>query len=152
LLNKIRSGLRWVRGALSFTTRSTLQRIVRAVAYGLIGAAGALLLISPVFMADATPTAVLMSWFILVGGTSSALGTATDRWVGEFVGLPLLGPAFAVFGAITYRESHVAAPYLAAANLTLLLGLALLFMARWIYVLGVFHAADRLTRKNRRKT
>ena len=121
------------------------MRILRTIAYGLIGVAGALLLISPVFMADATKGAVAMSIFILAGGTLSSLGSATGRWVGEFLGLPLLATAFAVFGAITYRENSEAAPYLAAANLTLLLGLSLLFVARWRYVLSVFHAADRFS-------
>lgn len=124
---------------------SVPMRVLRSVAYGCIGTAGVLLLVSPVFMSDATGLAIGMTWFLLVGGILSCLGAATVRWVGEFTGLPLLTVAFIVFGAITYRQNVEGAPYLAGANLALLSGIGLLFFARWVHVYSVFRAADRFS-------
>lgn len=44
--------------------------------------------------------ALLYTWdaFLLVGGVLSLFGAITDRWVGEYTGLPLLGAVFAIYG------------------------------------------------------
>ena len=128
---------------------SVLMRVARTIAYACIGTSGLLLIMSPIFATTETPLAITMTWFMMVGGYISAVGAATNRWAGEFMGIPLLMASFSVFGFITFRENRPDAPYIAAANLSLLNGLALLFLARWLYVFSVQDAAQRFSRKKR---
>lgn len=130
---------------------SALMRVARTIAYMCIGTAGLLLILSPVFATTSTPLSLTMTWFMMIGGYLSMLGAATNRWAGEFSGIPLLIASFSVFGFITFRENRPDAPYIAAANLSLLNGLALLFLARWLHVFSVQEAAQRFSRKKRPK-
>ena len=124
---------------------SMFLRVVRSIAYLLIAVAGFLLLLSPVFATGNDIISIVMTWFLLVGGAFSAIGSAAGRWAGEFTGLPLLCIAFAVFGLLTFREGYPQTPYIAWANLSLLVGLSLMFVARWRYVFSVFRVADRFS-------
>lgn len=125
---------------------SPFMRISLTFAYACIGTSGLLLVLSPVFATVNTPLALTMVWFLLVGGYLGMLGAASNRWAGEFTGLPLLIAAFSVFGFITKHE-NAGTPYIAWANLFLLNGLALVILARWAYVYAVANAAERFSRK-----
>jgi hypothetical protein len=128
------------------TTRpSASLRVLRTIGYALIGLAGTLLILSPIFPPEVGTGGTVMAWFLAVGGGLSALGTATNRWVGEFMGLPLLGVSFLVFALLSADDGFEEAPYIVAANVSLLAGLALLMFARWRSVLAVFHLADKFS-------
>lgn len=113
---------------------------LRITAYALMCASGVLLLLSP-FLVEVYPrTAETMAWFLAVGGGCCTLGAISERWVGEYVGIPLLAASFAVFGIITFAPAWDDAPYLALANLSLLMAVALGLVTRWREA----HAAYRL--------
>jgi len=107
------------------------MRVARTVAYFLIGLAGLLLILSPILTDVYTWVAEVMAWFLLVGGLLSFIGSALKRWWGEFMGLPLLAASFAVFAVISTKDTFEVAPYIAAANLALLLSISLAFISRW---------------------
>ena len=122
---------------------SRTLRWLRTIAYGLIGIAGVLLIVSPVFRQTTGLLPGLMAGFLAVGGTACCYGCVTHRWVGEFTGLPLLASSFVVFGILSFRDAIHVAPYIAFANLSLLTGFAIVMMARWRVVLAVYQIADR---------
>lgn len=125
--------------------QSKYLRWGRTVAYFLIALSGSLLLLSPIFTDFFGGVATVMSWFLVVGGITSMLGAATGRWVGEFVGLPLLGSSFIVFGLLSLAESFGVTPYIAVANMALLAGFAVVMSVRWRTVLAVFRLASRFS-------
>lgn len=65
---------------------------------------------------------------LIIGGAASALGSWTDRWLGELVGLGPLISVFAVYGLSAFVSSRGFAAY--AGGFALLAVAALLF-ARW---------------------
>lgn len=119
-------------------------RWTRTVAYLLIGAAGVLLILSPILTDVYTWVAEVMAWFLVVGGLLCFIGSITKRWWGEFMGVPLLGSSFAVFAVISTKDSFEFAPYLAAANFFLLIGISLALMSRWREVWLSYRLAMRL--------
>jgi len=119
-------------------------RWTRTVAYFLIGAAGVLLILSPILTDVYTAVAEVMAWFLVVGGALSFIGSLSKRWWGEFMGIPLLGSSFAVFALISTKDSFEVAPYIAAANFSLLLGISLALTARWREVWLSYRLAMRL--------
>lgn len=120
-------------------------RWLRTVAYVFIGAAGLLLILSPILTDTYTWIAEIMAWFLVVGGFLSFIGSLSKRWWGEFMGIPLLGSSFAVFALISTKDSFEFAPYLAAANFSLLMGISLALTARWREVWLSYRLAMRLT-------
>jgi len=125
--------------------QSKFLRWARSVAYALFTAAGTLLLLSSVFTPLLGATAALMSWFLVVGGAVSALGAILRRWVGEFVGLPLLISSFGVFAVITIQLSFQETPYIAVADAAILFGFALVLAVRWRAVLAIYRLAHRFS-------
>jgi hypothetical protein len=126
--------------------QSQFLRWGRSTAYALFSAAGVLLLLSelvPPFYGD---VGVVMSWFLMIGGGLACVGSATSRWVGEFCGLPLLAPAFVVFGVLVWRTSVQDAPLIAAANLCLLTAIGVVMVVRWRVVLAIFQFVQALAR------
>lgn len=120
---------------------------MRTLAYALMCVSGVLLLLSPVLTTAYTEVAEVMSWFLLVGGLCCTIGAVTEKWWGEYVGLPLLASSFMVFGLISSSDAWGAAPYLAAANLALLFAVALGLLARWRDARAVYRLASRLAEK-----
>jgi hypothetical protein len=89
----------------------------------------------------------LWAAFLAVGGSVSALGAVTDRWIGEYTGLPLLWAAWGVY-------SVVLATLLSPASLVAALALAavgLLLYSRWRDVALVRWEATRLARDHHRE-
>jgi hypothetical protein len=122
--------------------QSKFLRVMRSLAYTLIGLGGFLLAVSPLVEAAYGALGQIMAWFLWWGGLIAASGAATVRWYGEFVGLPLIGPAFAILGILIWRSGYAAAPYIATANLLLLLAFSVLILVRWRVVLAVFRIAE----------
>lgn len=124
--------------------QSKFLRFARTVSYLSITASGMLLLFSSLegvygILGDA------MMLFLVLGGFSAALGSITYRWAGEFLGIPLLSPAFTVLGVLIWDQSFDSAPVVATANLFLLISFSLLLLGRWRVVLAVFRFAERNT-------
>jgi uncharacterized membrane protein HdeD (DUF308 family) len=118
---------------------------LRVIAYLCMAVAGLLLLLSPVLSEVYILTAEIMAGFLFVGGAAATIGAYREEWWGEFIGLPLLGSAFGVFGVIAWRGAVVNYPFLAWANFLLLIGVGLAMAGRWrdarnAYRIAVFAA------------
>jgi hypothetical protein len=68
--------------------------------------------------------------FLVAGGLCSSVGSVTERWFGEYIGLPLLGTVFAVYGLATFLAPNRVAFAAGAA----FLGMAMLLASRWLDV------------------
>lgn len=117
-------------------------RVLRPLAYFCFGLAGVLLWFSPILLAVLGTLAIIMSVFLAGGGMLAFYGSVTDRWIGEFIGLPLLVAAFIVFGLIQFFFTLPETPYIASANLGLMLGVASILASRWREVKAVFRVAE----------
>lgn len=101
-------------GQLTISRRP--HRVARAVAYALFALAGIAAIAWP-SPAVATATGWLVYvWaaFLLFGGTMATVGAVTDRWIGEYAGLPLLFSAFGVYSLVigsTARLTSVAGAF-----------------------------------------
>lgn len=115
------------------------------LAYLCISVAGVLLLVSPSVHASLGLIGVIMSGFLALGAFLGMAGQVFNRWIGEYVGLPLVSSAFAVFGVITFRGNLDVAPVIAYANLALLSGIAFSLLARWRQVRAVYRLALHLS-------
>jgi hypothetical protein len=75
------------------------RRVARVVGYAMMAAAGATAFAIPVRSIHAATGWLVYLWagFLLLGGLLCMLGAATDRWIGELVGLPLISSAWAVY-------------------------------------------------------
>ena len=118
--------------------QSTFLWWTGALAYALFTAAGALFIASPQLGATYGTFGDTMAAFMVIGGLFSLAGSLTRRWIGEFVGTPLLAVGLAVLGLLTWKASHDQAVWLAYGNLVLLWGLALMMSIRFRMVLAVY--------------
>jgi hypothetical protein len=117
---------------------SRVTRAMRCVAYVAIVLAGVgLVLADHVF----GPWYNAMGWFSIVGGVLCAAGVATGRWVGEYIGLPLLASAMFAFTALTYRDTFDAVGWVAVPSVALLAAYGILLTSRWLDVCAVVRAA-----------
>ena len=130
-----------IRGIDGKWRNSKYLHVVSTVSYVLFAATGVLFLISDLLIPVYGLSAEAMAWFLIVGGLCSAFGAATLRWWGEFVGLPPLGTALTVLGLHVWYQSHVEAPWLAAGNLVMLVGMALFITLRWYIVWTIYRLA-----------
>lgn len=121
---------------------ATVRRTAYAVGYLSMAAAGvcAWLWPSP-SLANATGGVALLVYvwdaFLVVGGLAAGLGAAVDRWLGEYIGLPLLAAVFAVYGVSALASGRDTSRAAAA----ILIAVALMLFARWIDVGDVRRAA-----------
>ena len=126
--------------------RDKWLKVWRVTAYALMALAGLLLLFSPLLAEELGYIAVAMSGFLLVGGLSSMIGAITERWAGEFMGIPLLSSSFAVFGIISTIGAINEAPFVAGANFCLLIAVSATLFARWREVKAVYRMTVHLGR------
>ena len=117
-------------------TRMRLVLVLRTVAYVAIALSGLAIILTdfPIFY-------TIMGWWCLVGGLCSSMGSATGRWVGEFVGLPLLSSAMLTFAGLTYRDSWDAVGWVSIPSVLLLFAYGVLLAGRWLDVQAVGRAA-----------
>ena len=110
--------------------------VLRTIAYIAIAASGLAIILTdfPIFY-------TIMGWWCLVGGLCSSTGSATGRWVGEFIGLPLLSSAMLTFSALTYRDAWDAAGWTSVPSILLLFAYGVLLLGRWLDVQAVGRAA-----------
>lgn len=124
-----------------------LLRVLRPSAYGLMGTAGVLLLFSPMMWQELGTIAIFMSAFLALGGVLACIGCVTERWVGEYIGIPLLTSSFTVFGVIQSASALHVAPLAALANLAILVGVSLGLWGRWREVRAVYRLAVHVAHK-----
>ncbi|WP_319460097.1 hypothetical protein [Micromonospora sp. RTP1Z1] len=117
------------------------RRWSRLAGYAMMTAAGVGAAAVPTpSVVDATgPLVYLWAGFLVLGGLLSAYGAATDRWIGEHVGLPLLWAAFGVYAVIL---ASLLAPASVVASLALA-AFGLLLYGRWRDVAAVRREATR---------
>ncbi|MFI7072040.1 hypothetical protein [Micromonospora sediminicola] len=117
------------------------RRWSRFAGYAMMAAAGvgAALVPTPSVQEATGPLVYLWAGFLTVGGLLSAYGAATDRWIGEHIGLPLLWAAFGVYALIL---ASLLAPASVVASLALA-AFALLLFGRWRDVVAIRREATR---------
>lgn len=121
--------------------RSSFLRWTGTTAYAMFASAAVLLLVSPAVSESYGRTGVGMCVFILIGALFSMWGSSTEKWVGEFVGTPLLAVGFATLGLIVWLVTHDEAPLMAYANLSLFLAFSAMLMARFRMMLAFYRFA-----------
>jgi hypothetical protein len=126
-----------------------ILRWSRVAAYMLVALAGAIsVVLPPASVAQATGgyRLVQLVWagLMAVAAGFCAWGAATDRWVGEYVGLIPLAAVAAVFGISSLARGHVGWP-----GGLFLLGFFLILVSRWQEVALLRAEAERLTRAQR---
>lgn len=110
------------------------RRPVRAAAFALLAVGGLAAMVwrpPPAVQAATSPVyALAYVWaaLLILGGACSALGAATDRWLGEFVGLWPLIMVFAIYGLSAFASSR---GLVAVAGGCVLTAVAALLLARW---------------------
>lgn len=88
----------------------------------------------------------MWSVLLLIGGVFACIGRLSGRWLGEYVGLPLIAGMFTVYGLALAYVASASQPAIAGA---LFFGsVACLFAARWHEVAAVRREAVR--HRNRR--
>ncbi|GAB3856531.1 hypothetical protein GCM10029963_53060 [Micromonospora andamanensis] len=117
------------------------RRWSRVAGYAMMAAAGVGAAAYPTpSVQDATgPLVYLWASFLMLGGLLAAAGAATDRWIGEHIGLPLLWAAHGVYAVVLLSSL---APASVVASLALA-GFALLLYGRWRDVATVRLEATR---------
>jgi hypothetical protein len=107
----------------------------------MMAAAGGVAFAIPVSSIQAATGWLVYLWatFLLAGGLLCGYGAATDRWIGELLGLPLISSAFGVYFivlslALTVRAAAVALVFGAV---------ALILLGRWQDVSMIRREADR---------
>jgi hypothetical protein len=105
------------------------RRWSRLAGYAMMAGGGATAFAIPTPSIQAATGWVVYLWatFLLLGGTLCTYGAITDRWIGEYTGLPLIGAAFGVYSAVLALGLNIKA---AAAALAFG-AVALILFDRW---------------------
>jgi hypothetical protein len=116
---------------MPYSKHPRLKRAVqigRAGAYGMLSGAGGTIFYvgDPPFGWMYTTMALLM----LIGGLACLLGQIADLWIGELLGLPLVGAAMGAFGVLTMRDAGWS--LITAPSILILLGVSVMFTMRWV--------------------
>jgi len=121
------------------------RRWTRVTAYALMAAGGAAAMAwpNPAVRAATTPTSGLLAYLwallLVLGGASSAIGAALDRWLGEYTGLVPLSATFAVFSLSAAATGRLTAMPGAA----VLGSIAFFLLSRWLDVAQTRREAAR---------
>ncbi|MFY1669486.1 hypothetical protein ACN27G_05960 [Plantactinospora sp. WMMB334] len=125
------------------------RRWSRVTGYTLMCAAGIAAVAWPTPSVRAATGALVYLWagFLGVGGLLAACGAVSDRWLGEYAGLPLIWAAFGVYAVVlgaTARPAGVVAALVLSA-------VGLLVYARWRDVGVIRREATRQARRGTRR-
>lgn len=128
--------------------QSKFLRVARTISYTFFAMAGAAFVLSDVLTTFYGITSEVMAWFIMIGAVVGAIGTASRMWVGEFIGLPLLGTGLLVLGIeVRWSGDLDNYPLVVWGNLFILTGMAALVIARWWMVVHVYRAVRSIAQK-----
>jgi hypothetical protein len=87
-----------------------VRRVGRVTEYVGLSVAGIMLTFNPATIVSAhvsTPGTIFWSVSMAITGTMAAWGSITDRWLGEYAGLPLLAASMWVYGgAVILDVNH----------------------------------------------
>jgi hypothetical protein len=99
------------------------------VGYGLFGLAGAAAIVWPAPSVESATGWLVYVWaaWLAIGGTLAGAGAVTDRWLGEYAGLPLLSSAFGVYAVVIASNGRLSS----AAGALALAAIAAVLFARW---------------------
>lgn len=124
-------------------------RPARLIAYSLFGLAGLAAVLWPAPSVQAASGWLVYVWaaWLMVGGLVSAAGTVTDRWIGEYAGLPLLFASFAVYALVVATSGKLSS----IAGACALAAIAFKLVARWQDVSAVRREATALARAKRQR-
>lgn len=134
------------------TRRARLTRRFRAAGYAALGTGGVILTVVSLATGDVLRAWVL--WPILgallaLGSLASLFGAATNRWTGEYVGLPMVASALFAFGVLRGMDGHWS---LVGVPAIFLCGVGVLIVARWLDVDTLRRASEReMHRKKERR-
>jgi len=122
----------------------SVRRWTRVVGYSLMAAAGfaAMVWPAPAVRAATSPLAALAYFWaalLVIGGLSSAVGAAMDRWLGEYAGLWPLIVTWAVYALAAAATARLTA----LAGACALGSIAFLLLARWRDVAQIRREAAR---------
>nr|MDT0660873.1 hypothetical protein [Micromonospora sp. DSM 115978] len=122
------------------------RRWSRVAGFVLFGAAGAGAALWPTpSVRDATGSLVYVwATWLIGGGLLAAIGSATDRWIGEYLGLPLLAAAFAVYAVVLASTGRPGGLTAAA----VLGAVACIVWARWRDIDLIRREATRLAQRH----
>ena len=123
------------------------RRWSRVVGYALMAAAGAGAAIVPTPSVERVtgPAVYLWAAFLLIGGVLCLYGAASDRWIGELAGLPLLYAAWGVYSVVLAATGGSAAVVASLA----LGAVGCLLYGRWRDVSLIRHEATRAAHADR---
>lgn len=112
----------------------------RAVAYILLAWGGGILMVDPSRNVAPLPASIRWVWstFIILGGLVSTYGAVRDRWVWEFISLPLL---IAGFGGLVWILGNGSGTGVLA--FACFLGSIVATLGRRLYGLWLFSRAQR---------
>jgi hypothetical protein len=123
--------------------RKFRRRYTYAVAYLFMAAGGFSAAFWPApsvqqSLANAWPWLIYV-WdsFLFVGGLLCAAGAVSDRWIGEYMGLPLLASVFGVYGVSAAHIGITLHRPESAAGAFALTAIALLLHGRWREISGL---------------
>lgn len=120
--------------ATALNTRS--GRLLRVIGYAGIAIAGGMLAYALPLGSEDGVYVILCAWMGL-GGVLCSVSSAFGRWVGEWIGLPMIASAMIVFAILSGRDGWT---MVTVANGILLAGLALIFTARWRDVAAIYRS------------
>lgn len=121
------------------------RRPLRVLAYGFLAAGAGVLLVDPTRSLDGQSIATRWVWsmFLLVGTLLAIYGSSRDRYLAEFVGLPLLITALMVF-VVLLGAAHTTG---SIAFACFLMALVIVLHSRWLDLWRLVGAATRAERK-----
>ena len=125
----------------------TIRRGGRILAYLFLAAAGGLATFGPpTLIEDQVEGWVVMAWSIslIISSISCLYGAVSDRWIGEFSGLPLLYTVLGFFGIVLFTAARETGNVPLYAYSFTILALASKLYARWQDVRLVKHQAVAL--------
>jgi hypothetical protein len=130
---------------------SMMRRWFRVVGYSFVAGGGVVTLVYPPVTAfrEISPTTgpfiYLWAALLTVGGITSAVGSASDIWLGEYAGLWPIIITFTIYGATSlFTGNHMQLGFSA-----ILIGWACLLSARWHEVALIRIEAIRFSKYRR---
>ena len=130
--------------ATEFLLRYNVQRFWRGVKYALLVASGIFAAIAPSkLVTEEVGSSIALVWAIAMSISSAVCfySPLTDKWIGEFTGIPLLAAVIALYGFSAIADANDQGLILMAYGLTVL-AFACSLSARWLDVLAIKNAHE----------
>ena len=140
--------------AEEYVLKMTKRRWGRVVMYlGLVFSGVFALSFPSQLVADQVSHAVSVSWggFMVIGAGLCLFGAATDRWIGEYSGIPLLASSVAMYGGSALVSAKDLESYPLLAYGLVLISFAAGLVARWRDVQDIKTHAEELGREDKRE-